>query len=293
MSHEEPRTEVTEPQERIDPARSSNAPRQKKLIALDLDGTLLTHGNKVSDENAAAVREAVAAGIHIVLATSRWYLLAKRTAALLGITSPIICHNGAMIRSPLDDSRLLELGVPADAAIEIAAIADEAQYESMATVDDVTYLLTKRPDIDPARLPRGMVRIERLSDTVTKGVEAFLFFGQDAVDGIRERLGGKYDGILNLAWGYSETFPPYLNIVNAGADKGRALRIVCEHVGVSPDDAMAIGDAAPDLEMMRAASLSVAMGNAPSDVQAQADVVGPSNQEDGVAWAIRTLALDH
>src|SRR5438105_14915258 len=189
MSHEEPRTEVTEPQERIDPARSSNAPRQKKLIALDLDGTLLTHGNKVSDDNAAAVRDAVGAGIHIVLATSRWYLLAKRTADLLGIISPIICHNGAMIRSPLDDSRLLELSVSADAAIEIAAIADEAEYESMATVEDVTYLLTKRPDIDPARLPRGMVRTERLADTVTNGVEAFLFFGQDAVDGIRERLG--------------------------------------------------------------------------------------------------------
>jgi Cof subfamily protein (haloacid dehalogenase superfamily) len=292
VSDDERGTDGVHPTERVHPTHPPNAPRQKKLIALDLDGTLLTHGNKVSHENAAAVREAVSAGIHIVLATSRWYLLAKRTADLLGITSPIICHNGAMIRSPLDDSRLLELGVAADAAIEIAAIADEAQYESMATVDDVTYLLTKRPDVDPARLPRGMVRIERLSDAVAGGVEAFLFFGQDAVDGIRDRLGGKYDDVLNLASGYSETFPPYLNIVNAGADKGHALKIVCEHLGVSATDTIAIGDAAPDLEMMRAAGFSVAMGNAPEDVQSQADVVGPSNQEDGVAWAIRTLALN-
>ena len=128
-----------------------------RLIALDLDGTLLTRGNTVSEGNAAAVREAVAAGVHIVFATSRWYTLAKRTADVLGVTSPIICHNGAMIRDPVDGAKLLQLDVPAGAAVEIAALADDGGYESMATVDDVTHLLTKRPEIDPARLPPGMV----------------------------------------------------------------------------------------------------------------------------------------
>jgi hydroxymethylpyrimidine pyrophosphatase-like HAD family hydrolase len=262
-----------------------------RLVALDLDGTLLTRGNTVSDANAAAVREAVAAGVHIVFATSRWYRLARRTAQALGVTSPIICHNGAMIRNPVDDRRLLELVVPAEAAREIAAIADEQRYESMATVDDVTYMITKRGDVDPKRLPDGMVLTQRLSDHTAGGAEGFLFFMQDAVEGVRERLGRRYDGVLNLAAGYSDTFPPYLNIVHAEADKGRALRLVCEHVGVPLDAAMAIGDAAPDLEMMRVAGLSMAMGNAPDDVKAQVDVVGPGNQEDGVAWAIRTYAL--
>lgn len=262
-----------------------------RLVALDLDGTLLNRGNTCSDANAAAVREAVAAGVHIVIATSRWYLLAKRTADALGITSPIICHNGAMVRTPGDGGRLLQLDVPADAAITIAAIADEGRYEAMATVDDTTHLLTQRPDIDLARLPQGMVRTQRLSDHVADGVEAFLFFGQDACDGICNRVGKRYDGVLNMAYGFSETFPPYLNIVHARADKGRALRLVCEHAGVSIAEAMAIGDAAPDLQMMRAAGIGMAMGNAPDDVKAQADVVGPSNLDDGVAWAIREFAL--
>jgi Cof subfamily protein (haloacid dehalogenase superfamily) len=262
-----------------------------RLIALDLDGTLLTRESNVSDGNAQAVRDAVAAGVHIVFATSRWYTLAKRTADLLGVRSPIICHNGAMIRSPIDDARLLELMVPANAAREIAAIADEQRYESIVTVDDVTYMITKRPNVDPKRLPAGMVVTTRLSDHVNGGAEGFLFFMQDAVDGVRERLGDRYAGVLNLASGYSETFPPYLNIVHAGADKGRALRIVCEHVGVPLAEAMAIGDAAPDLEMMRVAGVSMAMGNAPDDVKAQVDVVGPGNEDDGVAWAIREFAL--
>jgi Cof subfamily protein (haloacid dehalogenase superfamily) len=265
--------------------------RRVRLIALDLDGTLLTRGNTVSDGNAAAVREAVAAGVHIVFATSRWYMLAKHTADLLGVTSPIICHNGAMIRSPIDDSRLLELDIPAAAAREIAAIADAERYEAMVTVHDVTYMITKRADIDPKRLPASMVLTERLSDHAQGGAEGFLAFGQDAVDGLRERLGDRYAGVLNIAWGYSETFPPYVNIVHAAADKGRALRMVCEHVGVPMAEAMAIGDAAPDLEMMRVAGVSMAMGNAPDDVKAQVDVVGPSNLDDGVAWAIREFTL--
>ena len=269
----------------------SGANGKVRLIALDLDGTLMNQGNRISDANTAAVRDAVAAGVHIVIATSRWYSLAKRTADLLGITSPVICHNGAMIRSPIDDARLLQLDVPATAAVEIAAIADEGQYESMATVADVTHLLTRRPNIDPARLPQGMVQTRRLSDHVADGVEAFLFFGQDACDGFRERVGDRYAGVLNLAYGYSATFPHYLNITHADADKGRALALVCAHVGVPLAQAMAIGDAAPDLEMMRTAGVGMAMGNAPDEVKSQADVVGPSNIDDGVAWAIREYAL--
>ncbi len=270
-------------------ARAAN--ERVRLIALDLDGTLLSKDNTISDANAAAVRDATAAGVHIVIATSRWYTLAKRTADLLGVTSPIICHNGAMIRDTRGDTHILSLGLPAAPAIEIAAIADEARYESMTTVNDITYLLTRRPNIDPARLPPGMVLAERLSDHVANGCEAFLFFGEDATNGLRTRLAGKYDGMLNLAYGYSETFPHYLNIVHAGADKGRALRIVAEHVGVPMSQTLAIGDAAPDLEMMDVAAIGMAMGNAPDDVKSRADVVGPSNLEDGVAWAIRKFAL--
>lgn len=277
---------------------SANSPSPRRgrvekvrLVALDLDGTLLHGGNRVSDGDAAAVRDAVAAGVHIVLATSRWYMLAKRTADLLGVTSPIICHNGAMIRDPRDGATLLELSVPAAAAREIAALADAAGYEFMATVDDVTHLATRRPDVDPAKLPPGMVLAKRIADHVGDGCEAFLFFGQEAVDGVRGALGDRYAGVLNLAWGYSSTFPPYLNIVHAGADKGRALRMVCDQVGVPLAEAMAIGDAAPDLEMMKVAGVSIAMGNAPDDVKAQVDAVAPGNQDDGVAWAIREYCL--
>lgn len=261
-----------------------------RLVAVDLDGTLLNRGNAISDANAAAVRDAVAAGVHVVIATSRWHALAKRTADALGITSPIICHNGAHIRTA-DGGYLLRLDLPAAAAREIAAISDERRYEAMFTAGDVTYMITKRHDIDPARLPGGMQLTSALSPHVQEGANAFLCFGQDACDGIREALGRRYDGAINIAYGVSATFPPYLNIVHAAADKGRALEIVCEHLGVPLAEAMAIGDAAPDLEMMRRAGVSIAMGNAPEDVRREATATGPANTDDGVAWALRAWVL--
>lgn len=263
-----------------------------RLIALDLDGTLMTKGSVISDRNAAAIGDAVAAGVHVVIATSRWYRLARQTATKLGITSPIICHNGAMIRTPSADAPLLELTLTPEAAVAIATLADAARYESMVTVDDITYLMTKRADVDARRLPDGMVIAPELTSHVRDGAAGFLFFGQDAVDGIPAALDPRHAAQLNLAAGVSETFPPYLNIVHAAADKGRALEIVCNHVGVPLGETMAIGDAAPDLQMMRRAGLSVAMGNAPPDVKAQADVVGPGNLDDGVAWAIREYVLE-
>jgi len=270
---------------------TGGARRRVRLIALDLDGTLMSRDHTVSEANRSAVHDAVAAGIHIVLATSRWYTLAKRTAEHLGIHSPIICNNGAMVREPSDGARLLDLRIPAEAARDIASAADELQCERMVTVDDVTYVATSRAGMAAAAAAMGMQITEQLSLHVVDGAESFLFFGREAVDGMLDRVSPAYAGQLNLASGYSDSFPPYLNIVHGGADKGRALRLVCQHVGTPIEESMAIGDAAPDLDMLRVAGVSMAMGNAPDDVKSQVDVIGPSNDDDGVAWAIREFAL--
>ena len=282
---------MTAPDRGDEAAETGGRRPRVRLIALDLDGTLMRRDHTVSEANTAAVHDAVAAGVHIVLATSRWYALAKRTADMLGIRSPIICNNGAMVRDPSDGARLLDLRIPADAALDIAGTADELRCEGMVTVDDVTYVVTSRAGMSAAAAAFGMVVVERLADRVAGGAESFLFFGRDAVDGMLGRIGPKHGGVLNLATGYSETFPPYLNIVHGGADKGRALALVCEHVGVPIEESMAIGDAAPDLEMLRVAGVSMAMGNAADEVKSQVDVVGPGNEDDGVAWAIRKFAL--
>lgn len=261
-----------------------------RLVALDLDGTLLDTDNRVSEANARAVARVRERGIIVVLATSRWYELARHNAEELGVSAPLICHNGALVRTLPDGHDLLRLEIPPQPAMDVAGFIDAAGYTAITTVGDITYVRWRQP-ADPARLLPSMRLADRHAPFVEEGASSFLVFGQEGVEAVIGAFAEKYRGVLNLARGYSETYPPYLNIVHGEADKGRALALVCGHLGVRAQEVMAMGDAGPDLSMLEFAGLGVAVGNAAPEVKAAADVVAPPNTEDGVAWALERYVL--
>lgn len=257
-----------------------------RLVALDLDGTLLNPQNRVSDEDAAAVREAVARGVQVVLATSRWHSAARRTALALEVDGPIISHNGALVRWRDDKWELLHHTLDIELSRAIAGHLDALPDDAYVTVRDVTYLKTQRRRENPPPVT-DMAFVEALQKRITDAPTAFLIFGRNAVATTVERFREHHGTELNLAEGFSDTFPNYLNVVHALADKGSALLAVCEALGVAPAEAMAIGDAAPDIAMLRVAGVGVAMGNSAAVVKEAADALAPGNDEAGVAWAIR------
>ncbi len=263
-----------------------------RLLALDLDGTLLNPDNRISETDAAAVQAARDSGVRIVLATSRWYGLANRTAQLLELDTPIICHNGAHIREAGNGSELLHLRIPIDAAREISALSDEERFETYTTVDGITYVRAPwQAHIPGERLPDDMHLAGTHAEFVTAPATGIIIFGDEAVRAVTDAFAERYAGILVFPAGWSETFRPYVTITAAGADKGRALRAIFEHLNIAPEETVAMGDAAPDLPMFEAAGFAVAMGNAPEDVQALADAIAPPNTADGVAWAIQRFVL--
>ncbi len=263
-----------------------------RLVALDLDGTLLGPDFRVSEADGKAVVAARDKGVQIVLSTSRWYGLAQRTARRLELPAPLICHNGAHIREPNDGADLLHVRIPQDAARQIAAFCDDGGFETYTTVDGITYMRTRmEAQIDPQRLPKDMRLAKTHAEHVVGDATGFVVFGEEAVRGLVDTFAGRYAGVLAFPVGVSETSQPYVTVTAAGADKGAALRLVCQHVDVAPEEAMAVGDAAPDLAMFEVAATGVAMGNAPEDVKRKADAVAPSNTEGGVAWALRRFVL--
>lgn len=261
-----------------------------RLVALDIDGTLLDSSNRLSDGNAAAVREALARGVQVVLATSRWFHLARLTAESLGLTTPLICHNGALVKQPQDGQELLHLRLDQEFARQVAALGDERRYMMFTTVDHVTYM---RPQgKGPKRLPADM----RLSNYHAQAVAqaaptAILIFGQEAVEEVWGAFHEQFGQVVNFSRNHSLTFPHYLVLTHAEADKGRSLEMVCRELGVDPAEAMAIGDSQADVAMFRVAGHSIAMGNAPAAVREAARDVAPQNDDDGVAWAIRRYVL--
>ena len=260
------------------------------LVALDMDGTLLNSTDGLSEANAQAIRRVRDRGVVVVLCTSRWFSLAVGTATELGLRAPLICHNGAQVRTLDAESDLLHLRMDFEAAREVAAFMDGRAETSLVTVDGVSYLRTSR-EMDRSQLPADVHLTSRLSEALSAPPTAFLLFGEEAVDALEAAFAEKYRGVLNVARGYSAAYPHYANVVHAQADKGSALRLVCDHLSIDVGQALAIGDAGPDVSMFRAAGFSVAMANAPPEVQAEAHVVAPSNDEDGVAWALDLLVM--
>jgi Cof subfamily protein (haloacid dehalogenase superfamily) len=263
-----------------------------RLIALDLDGTLLDSAFQVSPANLEAVGRAKERGVEVVLSTARWYGIAQRTARRLELRTPLICHNGAHIREPEEGAELLHLQIDVEPAREIVAYCDERGCETMTTINGITYMRTPmEAAIDPARLPKDM-RIEHdQAQHVTGPVTGILVFGEDACRPVIERFEPRFGDRLCFPLAASEGQRPYITITHVGADKGRALRLVCERLGVPPDQVLAMGDAHHDIAMFELAGTGVAMGNATAEVQARADAVAPSNDHDGVAWAIERFVL--
>lgn len=263
-----------------------------KLVALDLDGTLLGPGFKVSDVDKEAIAAARRVGVNVIIDTTRWYEIALRTARQLELTSPLVCHNGAHIRAA-DGDDILHLKIPVEPAREIAAFCDERGWESYTSIDGVTYMRTRYESaIDPARLPPDM-RLEKLhAPFVTAPATGILAFGEEAVELVEKTFDSKYPGMLAFPAGWSESQTPYVTVTVAGVDKGTGLQVVCEHLGIAPDEAMAVGDAHPDAAMFEVAGVGVAMGNAQDEVKALADAVAPANDAGGVAWAIRRFVLE-
>src|SRR3989304_5718022 len=255
-----------------------------RLIALDLDGTLLNSALRVSERNGEAVRSALKSGVKVVLATTRWYLLAKRTADRLGIDTPLVCNNGAIVKRPGDGGELLHLRLDQELAREVTALADERGWEPSPTSEDATFM-RPRPGIIPEKLPAGLRISERQSDEVARGQPtSVLVFGEEAVNEIEARFLPANDGRANFSLNRPRIFPHYVVLTHPAADKGAALEMVCRELGVPMTEVMAMGDSESDLGMLQQAGLGIAMNNAPDEVKRAALHLAPAHDAAGGAW---------
>jgi Cof subfamily protein (haloacid dehalogenase superfamily) len=256
-----------------------------RLLALDLDGTLLNSALRLSDTNAEAVRAAMERGVQVVLATARFYGIAMRTASRLDVQTPLICSNGALVKRP-DGHELLHLDLHLDLAREVTTLGDDRGWEMFTTIGDTTYM-QMRPGIIPERLPGGLKISERQSDHIQEAPPTcVLVFGEDAVNEIAARFLPAYQDRAAFSVNRPANSPHYVILTNPQANKARALEIVLKELSIPPEETIAMGDSESDIGMFRLAGLGVAMRNSPDEVKREALHVAPSNDEDGVAWAI-------
>ena len=273
-----------------------------KLIAFDLDGTFLNDKKEIPPENLEAIKAAAAKGIHIVPATGRLHIGVHEAIKALPFVRYFILVNGAQVYDAVENRTIYKGEIPLDMALSVIDY-----METLPVIYDCyqngcgwmsQHMFDRIEDYVENPAMQAAVRRQRrpvpdLRTTLIErgeSVQKQQMFFKDI-----EEMRSQRDEILprlfpELLHTTSVVTNIEINHVSAGKDKG--LEALCRHLGFGLENAMAFGDGTNDSCMLRAAGLGVAMSNADEAVLAVADYVTGSNNEAGVAEAIRRFVLD-
>lgn len=270
------------------------------VIALDMDGTLLTSDHQVTQQTIDALQQARRQGIEVILVTGRHHMMAYPIHHQLALDTPLICANGAYIfdaqsqrilgGNPLRDwqwDRLLPL-IESSKLDAICHFSEGIGYlpdnEHFLKIRNHTRRFLPELAIYPnfiehtslatlCALHRPLWKIE-LSHATTEQIDAFIAVLPDDLEITCDR-----------------TAPNGLEIVNAGNSKGNRLAEWVSTKGIALEQVIAFGDNHNDVSMFKQVGFGVAMGNATAEIQQHADFVTCSNDESGIASALHRWVL--
>jgi Cof subfamily protein (haloacid dehalogenase superfamily) len=258
-----------------------------ELIALDLDGTLLSPDETVSARNRSAISAALADGIRIVLVTGRGVDTPIRISGELGLNLPVICCHGALTKDFGANKILVHIPVPLQYARPMVAYAEKNQL-AIAVYSDEFFWRLSGSHIYMQDMTGPAWREAASFDEVLATPPTFIrFLGKESVDAMRREFG---DYPLNFHY---ETWHEFVEcaVLSREASKQTALARLCADFGIPADRVLAIGDSRNDVPMMRWAGTGIAMGNALPEVREAVRYVTAANDRDGVALAIERFAL--
>jgi len=264
-----------------------------KLLAIDLDDTLLNEQFKISRRNREAIRKIVSTGLMVTIATGRMFRSALPYARELGVELPLITYHGALIKKTNGEETLRHCPVPYDLALEILLLGEEEGFHLNLYLDDALFI---KEENENSRYYQTIASIplEAVGDLyqflLEKKAEPTKLTVINFAGRLREiqmMLEEKYREHLSIL----QSRPYFLEITNRGATKGQALKFLAEREGILPGEVVAVGDSYNDIDMLQFAGLGVAVANAPQEVKDVANYVTRTNTEDGVAFLIEELLL--
>lgn len=276
-----------------------------KLIALDMDGTLFDNHSQITPENQKAIKAATDAGVHVAISTGRAYVgLPVELLCELGVHYAITSNAAAIYRLPQKEC-LYTSCMKAETVCPIIRKLQTKDVHFDAFIDGNCYgQHSLQPLIDRLQMPDSIKHYIKTSRSLTDDLADFIssqelevqkmivnfysdkngiFVDRDAVAAILS----EYPQITYLSGGYHN-----LEFTKAGTTKAKGLQFLADLFGITMEETMACGDTQNDMDMISAAGIGVAMANAKDDVKKMADYVTLSNEESGVAHAIKKFVLE-
>jgi Cof subfamily protein (haloacid dehalogenase superfamily) len=255
-----------------------------RLIACDLDGTLIAADNRMTERVAAAVAATIEAGTPVIAVTGRpwqWVLdfarhhqlrpfsVVSNGAAIVDVDSGRVEHNGladGVVLGLMDRIRAVVPGITF-AVDKVDGLAHEHGFH------DPDYLGEHRPQDLTRLVEEGVIKLIARRDGLPSE-ELVELLDEEVLEGV---------GVPYAGWG------EWVEILGSGVSKASGLAVVARRLGLTAADVWAIGDEWNDVPMLEWAGTAIAMGNAPAHVQAAADRIAPPAADDGVAVVLEEL----
>lgn len=285
-----------------------------KMIALDIDGTLITSSQILTPRTKKALNDAMNAGIYVTLATGRFYRSTLRLAKTLPVNAPIITNDGALIRNISDGKTIFYKPLPMDISLEILDLASE--YDSLRIQvflkDDKIFIgnnyylhqlgrFFKFSKVfrslnlkgcyyylkDFVFLPvQNSGNVESAKEMMNEPPVKLVITGEsDELQHLSDKLIKEYGNEIFL----TSALRNCIDILDGSVSKAKGLEVLAENLNIKREQIIAVGDNINDIPMLKYAGFSVAMGNAPDTVKKKADFVTGTNNEDGIAMFVEKL----
>ncbi len=266
-----------------------------KLIALDLDGTLLNSQKTIDPRTMDAIRRARAAGITVTFSTGRAFATLGPYLKAAEVVGPVISCNGAEVIDAETGNEIRRAVIPEDEVISFLNYASKYDIEFCEMATDASYGFKGG----------NHENHHRVYHTMGNPNYPFVYFRdghfyEPGVKAVKINFGPMNEAQFKAMMDYIASRPALAvttgsniiyELICAGCSKGDGLRVACEHLGITTAQAASFGDAPNDLSSLEAAGLSVAMGNADDIVKERCMYITDSNDDNGIGNVIDKLIL--
>lgn len=262
-----------------------------KLVAFDLDGTLLGEELLLRPRVLSAIEQMHERGVQGCIVTGRMYRAALPFVRQLQFTAPVVCYQGAAVIDPQTDEVLQDTPLPNAEALELEDYARQNGLHVQLYANDRYYceqrnqyvaLYAKISGVEPIivpSLPRQFETWDSTKAVMIAEPEVIL----QHLPRVQQLCGDRAYVTRSIAY--------FLEVMNSRVNKGKSLAIVARHLGIPLEEVMAIGDSWNDAPLLQTAGFGVAMGSAPPELREIADAVVADVENDGVAEALERYVL--
>jgi Cof subfamily protein (haloacid dehalogenase superfamily) len=264
---------------------------KRRLIAIDLDGTALTNNKTILAGTKKAIQRVKELGHEVVIATGRPPRSSVNYHRELGLNTPMVNFNGALIHDPLNPVKDIHFPMNREVALSIVEECKRFGVDNVMVEVKDTFFAQQIDELihflGDGTMPAGVGPIE--SYLLEHPTSIMIRTGKENIQPLRESLNRNYKGLVaHRYWS-----APYhvIEVVKAEVSKATGLEIIASSLGIGREDVIAFGDEDNDLEMIEWAGLGVAMGNANPILKQVADRVTDTNENNGISLILEEFLL--